>query len=300
MLKRLLMIITLGVGGSLNHFAWANPYPFTNTKNQIVGNSLIVRARHHDTLGDIGMRHHIGFHEMVEANQNIQPWRVSTGAQVLVPQRFLLPQPYTGIVINLAELRLYYYPADRQEVWTFPLGIGRVGWNTPTASAKIVRKKYKPVWNVPDSIRKFVQEAKGVLLPKKVYPGPENPLGNYAIYLSLHGYLIHGTNAPWSIGKRVSSGCIRMLPQDIETLFHMVDKGTPVKIINQPFKAGWQDNALYLEAHWPLSDEAGQMNYKYVIDQATKNRHAHIDWNLVDEIITERHGVPAIIGYAVS
>ena len=285
---------------SINAFsASGNPYPLPPSGNQIVGNVFKVKAHRADNLSNIGMRYHIGFHEMLEANQSIRPWHVQRGAQVLIPKRFLLPEPRKGIVINLAELRLYYYPPERDEVWTFPIGIGRKGWNTPTATTKVVRKKYKPTWNVPKTIRKFIYEVKGILLPKKVLPGPENPLGDYAIYLALNGYLIHGTNAPWSIGKRVSSGCIRLLPHDIEALYHMVNNGTPVKIINEPIKAGWQGNALYLEAHLPLSDQAGNTDYHRVIEKVTKNRHVKVDWNLVDAVSQEQHGLPTIIGYAI-
>ena len=299
MLKHLLILLCISLASTLCAAeSNSNPYPLPSDGSQLIGKTFKVRTRHRNNLSDIGMRYDIGFHEMVEANQDIRPWRVRKGTEVLVPKRFLLPKPYKGIIINLAELRLYYYPKDRKEVWTFPIGIGRVGWNTPTTKTTVIRKAAKPVWYVPESIRDFVFEMKGVLLPKKVLPGPENPLGNYAIYLALHGYLIHGTNAPWSIGKRVSSGCIRMLPGDIETLYHMVKKGTPVRIINEPFKAGWHQQSLYFEAHKPLSDEAGNLDYHIVLNKVTAQRKARIDWNLVKTISEEQQGLPSIIGHA--
>jgi L,D-transpeptidase ErfK/SrfK len=206
-----------------------------------------------------------------------------------------------GIVINMPELRLYYFTPDKQSVYTYPVGLGRDQWRTPLFQSKVVSKEVDPTWRPPASIRHHVLEETGNLLPTEVLPGPENPLGPYALRLSANGYLIHGTNQPFSIGKYISSGCIRLHNEDVEELFNIVPVGTPVSIINYPYKAGWQEGKLYLQAQIPMQLDAGsgQLNpgsVRAVIAQSIKSRPAQVDWRQVDEVMEKHTGIPQLIG----
>jgi len=231
-------------------------FPVPAPGNDIVGDVLVVSAREGETLLDIARAHDLGYNEIVAANPDVDPWLPDTGAAITIPTRYVLPNaPRSGIVINIAEMRLYYYPPPTGSlhdiVMTFPIGIGQEGWATPEGEARIIVKKENPVWTVPKSIRE-ASAAQGEPLPKVVLPGPDNPLGKYALRLDMVGYLIHGTNKPFGIGRRISHGCIRMYPEDIEVLFRRVELGTQVSIINQPYKLGKENGALYLESHEPV------------------------------------------------
>ena len=173
--------------------------------------------------------------------------------KIVLPTAHLLPEaPREGIVINLPEMRLYYFAEAEQQPETYPIGIGREGWTTPTGTSRIVRKAEAPSWYPPDSIRAERPE-----LPAVVEPGEDNPLGSHALYLDWPAYLIHGTNRPWGIGRRISSGCIRMYPEDIVSLFERVPVNTPVTVVDQPVKLGWIGGDLYLEAHPTQSQSDG-------------------------------------------
>ena len=266
--------------------------------NDAVGALSTVTTRYEDTLPDIARAHDLGYLEISEANPGVDPWLPGADLELVIPSQFLLPPgPREGIVINLAELRLYYYPKGENRVITHPLGIGREGWSTPVGSARITGKKANPSWTPPESIRKEHAE-QGDPLPPVVGPGPDNPLGDYALYLSLPGYLLHGTNKPWGVGMRVSHGCIRLYPEDIEPLFPRVPTNTPVRIINEPYKLGWIDGRLYLEAHQPLSEERLNQGVDFArlnqaIAQALAERNADIDWKKV------RSAAFAPLGYPV-
>lgn len=227
----------------------------------IIGEMQTTTVRKGESLGDIGRRFDVGVYEMIEANPDLDPWVPNVGAIVVVPTQFILPNaPRAGIVMNLAEMRLYYFHPDKKLVTTYPLGIGKKGWSTPLGLATITGKKKDPAWYPPVSIR---QEhlAKGDILPPVVPGGgPDNPLGRFAFYLASNGlsskgnFLIHGANRPGGVGVRSSHGCIRLFPEDIEKLFYLVPVGTQVRIIHEPYKVGWHDNHLYLEAHQPLTE----------------------------------------------
>ena len=228
---------------------------FTITQNSnIVGNIQTTIVQYNESLSDIGKKFDIGVYEMIEANPNLDPWNPTYGEKVIIPSQFILPSTkYQGIVINLAEMRLYYFHANTNLITTHPIGIGRKGWITPLLETKVVDKQYNPTWRPPSSIIKEYAD-NGEQLPSIVPPGPENPLGEFAIYLSATGYLIHGTNRPGGIGLRTTSGCIRLYPEDIKSLYNQVEIGTTVKIIHEPYKIGFQDSQLYVEAHEPLSE----------------------------------------------
>ncbi|NNG04113.1 MAG: L,D-transpeptidase family protein [Inquilinus sp.] len=215
------------------------------TASDLVGRMGIHVASYEDTLLEVARQFDLGFVEMRAANPEIDPWLPGAGRHILLPSAHLLPDaPREGVVINLAEMRLYYFPTAGAEPQTFPIGIGREGWTTPVGQTTVVRKKVGPAWYPPASIR-----AEKPYLPAVVEPGPDNPLGTHAVYLGWPAYLIHGTNNPWGIGRRVSSGCIRMYPEDIISLFGMVPVGTKVTVVDQPIKFGLVDGDLYIEVH---------------------------------------------------
>ncbi|MCG8427024.1 MAG: L,D-transpeptidase family protein [Chromatiales bacterium] len=272
-------------------------FPLPPEGNDLVGEVRTIAAVYEDTLSDIARRNDLGFLEITTANPDVDPWLPGEGTKVVLPSRFILPPgPREGVVINLAELRLYYYPANRAEVITHPLGIGREGWSTPTGKAKITDKKHLPSWRPPESIRAEHAE-NGDPLPELVKPGPDNPLGDYALYLSMPGYLLHGTNKPYGVGMRVSHGCIRLYPEDIESLFQQLPVDTPVNIINEPYKAGWLNGELYVEAHPPLSEqlvEQGQNHTPMVraIIKALKDTAIKPDWQAVTQAVKKQVGIP--------
>jgi len=207
MFKKITMALCLIMAPSQ---LWAARFPMPPKGEDVVGSNFTVRAEPSETLTAIGERYGIGHHEMLEANPRLSENELSGGEEVIVPNQFVLPHYRKGIVINVAECRLYYFTPDGRYVLTYPVGLGRKGWRTPTVSTTVIRKAVKPTWTVPDSIHNYVYEQTGKWLPHVVEPGPENPLGPYAMYLGKHGYLIHGTNQPWSIGKLISAGCIRL------------------------------------------------------------------------------------------
>ncbi len=295
-----LFILSASLLYSLTVRALVFPLPAIGT--DLVGDTQVIEVQAGDSLASIGERYDIGLQEMREANfATYSSASLKVGDKVIVPTQFILPPIREGIVINLAELRLYYFPSDRQEVITFPIAIGRTSWQTPIMMTRVVGKQKDPAWYVPKSIKEYTFKTKGKLLPDIMPPGPNNPLGKYKLQLAAPGYLIHGTNVPSSVGTRVSSGCIRMPAQGIETLYNEVELNTPVYIINQPIKAGWLDNKLYLEAQWTLRDypapnDKDGNSLKSVIDSAIGGYKTSINWQEVSQVAEDRLGVPQVIG----
>ncbi|GAB3530580.1 L,D-transpeptidase family protein [Photobacterium alginatilyticum] len=232
--------------------------------SKLVGTMEYYQVNEGDSLADIANRYDVGFLAMMEANKGVDPFLPDPGTLLTIPTQLILPDvKRDGIVINLAELRLYYFPADDKErMYVFPIGIGRVGRETPKMSTTVSQKIENPTWTPTANIRKEYREKHDIELPAVVPAGPENPLGEYAMRLSYGKgqYLIHGTNKDFGIGMRVSSGCIRMNPWDIEWLFNQVPKGTAVQVINQPLKKTVEpDGSLYVEVHQPLSRSEEQV-----------------------------------------
>jgi len=298
-LKLIKLLFSLGLScGTTSSFALTYPLP---AKGDIIGQVQMTTVRRGESLGDIGRRYDIGVYEMIEANPKLDPWIPTVGAVVVVPTQFILPRgPRTGMVLNLAEMRLYLYHKDKPLVSTYPIGIGKKGCSTPLAETTIINKKKDPSWVPPESIRKE-HLAKGDVLPAVVPPGPDNPLGRYALYLGLGGaYRIHGTNRPnGGIGVRGSHGCIRLFPEDIEALYYNVPVGTPVRIVHQPYKVGWHNNHLYLEAHAPLSEGryAGSDSIeqlKTTIESVIQGSH-DINWTSAQMTAKTQNGYPARI-----
>lgn len=257
------------------------------------------RASYQDTLLDVARRFKLGYVEMVAANPGTDPWLPGEGADLVLPTVHLMPDAEPqGIVINLADMRLYFFDAPGGAPRSYPIGIGREGLTTPLGETKVVRKAENPTWRPTARMR-----AEDPTLPEVVPPGPENPLGTRALYLGWSQYLIHGTNKPWGVGRRVSSGCIRMYPEDVEELYELVKIGTKVTVVDQPVKLGWIDGELYLEAH-PTQTQSDQLEAygrfepslpSNVVDQvlARAGDQAHrLDWSQIRQAAVERRGYP--------
>ncbi|SDX09003.1 L,D-transpeptidase ErfK/SrfK [Nitrosomonas oligotropha] len=237
----------------------SHEFSFDAARNDVVGTLQVVTAGKDDTLSDIARRFNLGYEEIVSANPGVDPWLPKAGTKIIIPTQFVLPDaPRQGIVINLAAMRLFYYPKTKpgkpQRVITHPVGIGRVEWKTPVGMTRVASKVENPSWIPTPSIRR--EHAKnGDPLPAVVPPGPDNPMGTHVLKLDWPSYAIHGTDKPPSIGLRGSHGCLRMYPEDIVYIYQNVPVGTPVRIVNQPRLLGWRDNKLYLQAYSILEDD---------------------------------------------
>jgi L,D-transpeptidase ErfK/SrfK len=239
LLALLAVALTAGVHPKVARLQW-----------DVIGIPTFYMTGHSENLLDIARDFDLGYVEIRAANPGVDPWLPGEGKELVVPTQFVLPDaPRHGIVINLPELRLYYFPA-KGEPLTFPIGIGREGYETPVGHTRIASKRVHPVW-IPTAS----EHEESPSLRDKVGPGPMNPMGEYALYLAWPGYAIHGTNHPYSIGRRDSHGCVRLYPEDIEKLYRLIEVDTPVTIVNQPAKVGWSAGELYLEIH-PTQEDA--------------------------------------------
>ncbi len=297
---RHVLTFTLLIASSLLQAAQLSVY----RADSMVGSVQYAIAQQHETLLDIGRRHNVGYNEITRANPDVDIWLPGAGTRVLIPQLFVLPDtPWQGITLNLAERRLYYFPpgdtdaASGRPVLTFPVGIGREGWQTPVSMSRVIRKTARPSWTPPPSIREEALQ-QGIDLPAVFPPGPDNPLGEYALSLSLPRYLLHGTNKPDGVGMRVSHGCIRLYPEDIQLLFELIEVDTPVWIIDQPDKAGWKGGFLYLESHPAAYDESIENadQYRDEIWRVLGDEAVEINWPLAEQVHRRADGVPTVIG----
>jgi L,D-transpeptidase ErfK/SrfK len=293
----------------------ARPPPVANERfeldsaQDLVGVVQVVTATRDDTLTDIARRFNVGYEEIVRANPKVDPWLPGEGREIVVPSQFILPDaPRTGLVINIAAMRIFYYPpvrrGERPVVLTHPIGIGKVGWRTPEGVTKIVRRQQDPTWRVPVSVRKEHHD-NGEDLDPVIGPGPDNPLGKYAFYLQWPSYLIHGTNKPAGVGLRSSHGCIRLYPEDIAQFFAMVPLGTQVRVVNQPFVFGWRDGQLYMQPFDVLEDDTRDWakaprrllskSLAATLQQQLKAHRTQVDWTLVSALARSPRGVPVPI-----
>jgi L,D-transpeptidase ErfK/SrfK len=236
-----------------------NYFVLETETQSVIGTPQIVYTDAENTLSDLAREYGLGYDEIVAANPDVDPWLPGDRTPVLLPTQYVLPDvPRKGIVLNIASKRLFYFPpvaeGEPQTVLTYPIGIGRVGWETPVGTTEVVSKAVDPHWYVPASVRREHAEM-GNELPSVVPPGPDNPLGSRVLKLAMPGYLIHGTNQPYGVGMRVSHGCVRLYPENIEALYSLVGTGETVRIINEPYLFGWRDAELYFEAHAPLEDD---------------------------------------------
>ncbi|MBF7143293.1 MULTISPECIES: L,D-transpeptidase family protein [Pseudomonas] len=283
--------------------AAALEFPLPPAGEDVVGQVQTVTAKYEDTFADLAQAYDLGYNEMLAANPGVDAWLPKPGTEIVLPTRFILPPgPRTGIVINLAEYRLYYYPKGEDVVRTYPLGIGREGWGSPVATTKIISKVANPSWTPPASV-KAEHAADGDPLPNVVPPGPDNPLGPYKFGLGLPGYLIHGSNKKFGIGTRTSHGCFRMYNENVLELSTMVPVGTPVRIINEPYKFGVSAGQVYLEAHTPLDaegDPSREDKHTAVVNALVNRKDltgvVSVDWDRVRDVIGAEDGLPVVIG----
>lgn len=275
-------------------------------EQDLAGELVLAATVASDTLSDLARAYDQGYTEMRRANPTIDPWLPGEDTEIVVPSRYVLPKgERKGLMINVPEMRLYYFPKKKNDeapelVVTHPISIGRQEWNTPHGATKIVAKVKDPNWYPPESIREE-HAVSGDILPKVVPAGPDNPLGAYSLRLGLPGYLIHGTNKPYGIGMRVTHGCIRMYPKDVESIFSMVTVGTEVFIINQPFKVGLSRGGIYLEAHPHLDedDEIFKDEFSHVVELILKKlagSAAELRWAEIQKTIREKSGLPRLVG----
>jgi L,D-transpeptidase ErfK/SrfK len=276
--------------------------PLPAPGDDIVGQVQVIKAKYEDTFADLGEKYGLGYSEMIAANPGVDAWLPGVGTEIIIPTRFVLPAgPREGVVINLAEYRLYYFPKDKNVVYTYALGIGREGWGSPVGSTTVIAKTKDPAWYPPASIR-AEHAADGDPLPSVVPPGPDNPLGPYKMSLGFHGYLIHGSNKKFGIGTRTSHGCFRMYNWDVTQLFSMIPVGTKVRIINEPYKFGRSEGKIYLEAHAPIDDNGDPSvvdKHTAVINALLKREdiasQMQMDWNVVREVVAAEDGLPVAI-----
>ena len=287
---------------SIINSAWGLSFDLPAPGNSLVGKpkTAQVAKNNEDAYIDICEEYDIGYYELLEANPGVDPDNPPVGTILIIPTQYILPKELKRdtIVINTAEMRLYYQPKTGNKVYIFPVGIGKEDWETPLCESTVVEKIPNPTWVMPESIYKFRKTANPHEAFKRVIPpGPDNPLGKYKLRLSTTAYLIHGTNVPEGIGRRGTAGCIRLYPKDIEQLYHMVSVGTRVISINQPFKAGWHGKDLYLEAHMALFEQRLEMgdNVKPVFDLVTNTtaiKRAMVDWVQTAKIAREHLVIP--------
>ena len=310
-----LVNITLLLSLCFSELAYSLEIFDVEKNSTVVGELKTILVSEDETVADLAIRYETGFQDLLIANPNSHHWSPKANSKYLIPSMYILPQEsYNGIILNLAELRLYFYirGSDLYEnikVLTYPVGIGRLDWKTPLGETFIESKVESPTWYPPKSII-LEHEERGEILPRVVKAGPDNPLGKYVMKLNVDGgYLLHGTNKKHGIGMMVSHGCIRLRNEDIETIFYNAPVGTKVKIINQPIKLGVYKNFLYMEVHAFNKKEVYSNNQKntlttdnihmpveLVMDFSEKNPSFSINWKKVFKTFEESNGIPTIIG----
>jgi L,D-transpeptidase ErfK/SrfK len=267
-------------------------FPFDGSSELLSGGDMTYTISNKETLIILARTYDVGYNEIADANRQIDPWVPARGTMISIPNSWLLPETMdNGIIINLAEMRLYYFFSTdgNKYVSTYPIGIGREGFNTPTGIYNITLKVKDPVWRVPESIKKEKPE-----LPDFVPPGPDNPLGKYWLQLSVNGYGIHGTNMPYGVGRRVSHGCIRLYPEDIELLAAFVEPGIPVKIIHEAVKVGMHNNKVYIEIH-RTEEKVAELIQLAAENLSRKRLLQYVDTQLMIHAIESATGLPAVI-----
>jgi L,D-transpeptidase ErfK/SrfK len=293
------------LAASLTH---ATVYTLTKPDDTVVGQDQTIKTVYSDTLYDLAAKFSLGSEELIRVNPGVDAWIPGEGKEIIVPGRHILPPgPHEGIVVNLPEHRLYYFPKPKRggpiEVITYPVSIGKMDWRTPLGVTHVTQKIKDPVWYPPESVRKEHSEAGDPLPPGPVKAGPDNPLGAYAMRLAAGNgtYLIHGTNNPIAVGLAVTHGCIRMYPVDVAALFPLIPVGTPVRLINEPVKIAWVDGELLLEAHPPV-DAQGQSfepdldQFSALLQKAVGDTTVAIHWDYAREVLQKADGVIATVG----
>lgn len=279
--------------------ACAKAFPRPKPGDQFIGHRYTVTVKKGESMSSISRAHDIGFNALVYANPGIDPKKLEVGTVLIIPDQHLLPpKPWRGIIANLPQMRLMYFPEHGETIYTYPIGIRRAGWDTPLGKMKITEKRKNPVWIVPKSVQKDLAK-RGIRLPDVVRSGPNNPLGHYAMRLSYPTYLIHGTNDPNGVGRRVTAGCLRMFPEDIAELFNKVSIGEPVRILNRPFQLTRSDDHLMLTVFKPIDHQTPAQWAPVLanaLDRWTSTSLNRIDWSAIDLIIKHAPGQPMPIG----
>ena len=287
--------------------AAATVYELPENGSAVFGTDERIKATYQDTLLDIARRYSLGYEEIIRANPGVDMWLPGEGTEILLPGRRILPAgPREGVVVNLPEHRLYYFPktkkGEKPVVITYPVSIGKMDWSTPLGETHVIAKEKHPSWYPPESVRKE-HLANGDPLPKVVPAGPDNPLGDFAMRLAVGGgsYMLHGTNNPMAVGMAITHGCIRMYPEDVAALFPLVPVGTKVWLLNEPVKVAYVDGELLLEAHPPV-DKEGQTTepdlelLSQLLDKAVGKDTAAIHWDLARDTLQAANGIPAVVG----
>jgi L,D-transpeptidase ErfK/SrfK len=301
-------LFSLALWALLTGASQATVYEIPADGSAVVGGDTHMTAVYQDTLLDIARRNSLGYYEIIRANPGVDMWLPGAGKDIMLPGRRILPPgPREGIVVNLPEHRLYYYPkpkkGEKPVVITYPVSIGKMDWKTPIGETRVIQKEKHPNWYPPEGVRKE-HLANGDPLPAVVKAGPDNPLGDYAMRLAAGGgtYLIHGTNNPMAVGMAITHGCVRMYPEDVAALFPLIPVGTKVWLINEPVKVAFADGELLMEAHPPVDDE-GQNTAEpdlnllsTKLDQALGNTTAAIHWDFAKEALQAANGIPTVVG----
>jgi L,D-transpeptidase ErfK/SrfK len=287
---------------------YATVYEIPADGSSVVGADSHMKTVYKDTLLDIARRNSLGYYEIIRANPRVDMWLPGEGTDIMLPGRRILPPgPREGIVVNLPEHRLYYYPktrkGDKPVVITYPVSIGKMDWKTPIGETRVIQKEKHPTWYPPESVRKE-HLANGDPLPAIVKAGPDNPLGDFAMRLAAGNgtYLIHGTNNPMAVGMAITHGCVRMYPEDVAALFPLIPVGTKVWLINEPVKVAFSDGELLVEAHPPVDDEGQNTEdtnmdlLSQKLDQALGNATAAIHWDFAQQALKAANGIPSVVG----
>jgi L,D-transpeptidase ErfK/SrfK len=307
-MKKLIPFILLGMTLSAVQPVAAAVYDLPDPTIQVVGEDLHIQTHYADTLVEIARRYGLGYEEIARANPKVDPWLPGEGTDIMIPGRHILPPgPRDGIIVNIPEHRIYYFPKPHKgqtpTVVTYPVSIGKMDWQTPMGLTHVVSKEANPTWNPPASVR-AEHLANGDPLPNGVIrSGPDNPLGLFAMRLAIHpgDYLIHGTNNPLAVGMAVTHGCIRMYPEDVAAIFPTVPVGTKVYLINVPLKVAFVNGDLLLEAHPPV-DAQGQTidpvlsKFEDMLNEVLGNSTTAVNWDIAVDALKTANGIPVLVG----
>ena len=302
-----MLLVVLSLWSSVPS-AHAAEYPLRDDGGGLFGEVKRIQTRYEDTLIQLARQYSLGYEELLRVNKGVDPWLPGAGTEILIPgQRLLPPGVREGIVVNLPEHRLFYFPKPEKGkppvVLTFPVSVGKMDWNTPLGVTKVVRKQKDPPWYPPESVRKEHIKRGDPPLPAVVPAGPDNPLGTRSMRLDIPGgaYLIHGTNNPDAVGMAITHGCLRMYPEDIERLFDLTPVGTRVTLINEPVKISRFGGEVWLEVHPPV-DEKGQVIsvdievFETRLNELLGEAEVIIDWEMALRALREATGMPVLIG----
>jgi L,D-transpeptidase ErfK/SrfK len=302
-----LLLVLLSLWSSVPS-AQANEYPLRDDGGGLFGEVKRIQTRYEDTLIQLARQYSLGYEELLRVNKGVDPWLPGAGTEILIPgQRLLPPGVREGIVVNLPEHRLFYFPKPEKGkppvVLTFPVSVGKMDWNTPLGVTKVVRKQKDPPWYPPESVRNEHIKRGDPPLPAVVPAGPDNPLGTRSMRLDIPGgaYLIHGTNNPDAVGMAITHGCLRMYPEDIERLFDLTPVGTRVTLINEPVKISRFGGEVWLEVHPPVDEKGQVLSVDIEVFEARLNEllgeaEVIIDWEMALRALREATGMPVLVG----